>query len=123
MSENSNKKKPHGRLFKNFIGGLFFSCIFWGVFIFLGFAGVLGDEYTGLSILLYCGISIILVISGTIGYVLVKLWNDFFYSHFTVFTRHPIMLLLNRYIIEPAIGVIAFPFLILYLVMKLMGEV
>ncbi|MCH5282433.1 MAG: hypothetical protein J1E59_02125 [Treponema sp.] len=123
MSGNSNEKRPHGRLFKNFIGGLFFSFILWGLFIFLVVrTGGLGDEYKGLSILLYCGIGIILGIFGAMGYVLVKLWSDFFYSHFIVFTRSPILLLLTRYIIDPAIGVFVFPILIFCLVMKLMGK-
>lgn len=123
MSGNSNEKRPHGRLFKNFIGGLFFSFILWGLFIFLFVrTGRLGNGYKGLSILFYCGIGIILGIFGAMGYVLVKLWSDFFYSHFIVFTRSPILLLLTRYIIDPAIGVFVFPILIFCLVMKLMGN-
>ena len=125
MSGDLNKeKRPHGRLFWNFIGGLFFSFILWGLFIFLVVrTGGLGDEYKGLSILLYCGIGIILGIFGAMGYVLVNLWQDWVYSHFVFFTRiNPFTLFLFRYIIYPALGCIAFPFVIFYLVMKLMGK-
>jgi hypothetical protein len=59
------------------------------------------------------------VIFGTIGFTLVKLWHDWFYSHFTVFTRNPLQLIIVTYIVDPIVGVIGFNILGYYLMYKI----
>ena len=121
MSGNSNEKRPHGRLFWNFITGLFFSCVLWIVIAVL--FDKVGNESKEIPTLLLYVFAIILGICGSMGFVLVNLWQDWVYSHFVFFTRiNPFTLFLFRYIIYPALGCIAFPFVIFYLVMKLMGK-
>lgn len=122
MSGDLNKeKRPHGRLFWNFITGLFFSCVLWIVIAVL--FDKVGNESKEIPTLLLYVFAIILGICGSMGFVLVNLWQDWVYSHFVFFTRiNPFTLFLFRYIIYPALGCIAFPFVIFYLVMKLMGK-
>lgn len=123
MSENSKEKKPHGWFFKNFIGGMIFSYVVW-VVVFVVFKF---NESAGFPKLATYAIAIIPGAIGAIGYVLVKLWQDWLYSHFVFFTKiNPITIFLFRYIIYPAIGCLLFPFALfagLYLLyLKIKGE-
>lgn len=120
MSGNSNEKKPHGWLFKNFIGGMIFSYLVWvALIIFYDKNG--GD--LGIPVFVLCAFAIIPGIIGAIGYVLVKLWQDWLYSHFVFFTRiNPFTIFLFRYIIYPALGCVVAPFVVLLLVLNLMGK-
>lgn len=119
MSENSKEKKPHGWFFKNFIVGIIFSSVVWGAFLFL----LNKNENNALSILMTCLAALGLGICGAMGYVLVKLWQDWLYSHFVFFTRiNPITIFLFRYIIYPAIGCFLFPCALFFLFLKLKGE-
>ena len=53
------------------------------------------------------------------GYTLVKLWHDWFYSHFTVFTKNPVQLIIVTFIVDPLIGVVGFIGLGYYLLYKI----
>lgn len=120
MSENSKEKKPHGWFFKNFIVGIIFSYVVWvAVIIFYDKHG--GN--LGYPVFALCALAIIPGVIGAIGYVLVKLWQDWLYSHFVFFTRiNPLTIITFRYIIYPALGCFLFPFALLILVMTLKGE-
>lgn len=114
MSENPKQKGPLGRFLKNFIGGLILSYAVWAVVLICGF----NENASIVRILLR---AIIPGVVGAIGYVLMKLYTDWLYTHFVFFTRSPFMFLLNKYIINPLISVIGFPFLILLLMENLKG--
>lgn len=115
MSENSKEKKPLGWFFKNFIGGIIFSYAVWAA-LFLVYNK---DSSIAINLL----IAIIPGICGAMGYVLVKLWHDYLYSHFLIFSRiNPLTLVLFRYIIWPAVGCILFPFALYILYLKIKGE-
>lgn len=108
MSEDSKQKKPHGWFFKNFIFGIVFSYAVWVALLIFAF----NKNDSVVNNLLS---SIIPGILGTFGYVLVKFFSDWFYSHFIVFTRNALTFLLFRYIVWPAVGCFLFPALILEL--------
>lgn len=124
MSENSKEKRPHGWFFKNFIVGIIFLYVVWVIVLLFGLKF---RELEGLTKLAPFAIAIVPGICGAMGYVLVKLWQDWLYSHFVFFTKiNPITIFLFRYIIYPAIGCLLFPFALfagLYLLyLKIKGE-
>jgi len=58
------------------------------------------------------------IVFGTVGYTLVKLWHDWFYSHFVVFTKNPLQMFIVTYIVDPIVGIVGFNVLGYYLMSK-----
>lgn len=120
MSENSKEKKPLGWFFKNFIGGMIFSYVVWVALII--FYDKHGGNF-GRPVFVLCAFAIIPGIVGAFGYILVKLWQNWLYSHFVFFTRmNPLTLITFRYIIYPALGCFLFPFALYCLYLTIKGE-
>jgi len=64
-------------------------------------------------------LSLLAIPFGTIGYFLVKIWHDWFNSHFVTFTRNPVQLLIFTYIVDPLVGVVGFMVLGYYCLYKI----
>lgn len=96
---------------------MIFSYVVWVIVLIVFKFG----ESVGLPKLATYAVAIVPGICGAMGYILVKLWQDWVYSHF-MFKIHPFSAFLYRYIVYPALGCIVFPFALLLLVMKLMGK-
>jgi H+/Cl- antiporter ClcA len=56
---------------------------------------------------------------GSVGYTLVKLYHDWFNSHFIVFTKNPIQRAFVTFIVDPLIGVFGFIGLGYFLIYKI----
>jgi hypothetical protein len=72
-----------------------------------------------LSFLEWLPLGFLVILFGTVGYTLVKIWSDWFSRHFVVFTKNPIQYAVTKFIIDPLIGVVGFNILGFYLLNKM----
>jgi len=117
------------RIFRHFIIGLILSVVLVVVLLILmnkyldvNIANTVKETGEKIPVGIYFKsilVGLLGLVFGSVGYTLVKIWHDWFYSHFTVFTRNPMQLIITTYIIDPLIGVVGFAGLGYYLLYKI----